>query len=72
MVGRVEIDEKDPKVHVMKIRQMLCEVATHAREDVSKVDDPKFKALFETTAEVLKGLEQAYEHAETQSEEAWR
>ncbi len=44
----------------------------HAREDVSKIDDPKAEALFETTAEVLQGLITAFEHYEKKSEEAWQ
>jgi hypothetical protein len=50
---------------------MLADVARHAREDVRKVDDPRAQALFETTAEVLTGLETAYEHFENKSEPAW-
>jgi len=30
------------------------------RQDISKVDDPKAKALFETSAEVLRGLAKAF------------
>jgi len=51
---------------------MLHDVVQHAREDVDKVDDPRAKALFETTAEVLTGLVNAYEHFERRSEPAWR
>jgi len=42
------------------------------REDVSKVEDPHARALFETTAEVLTGLVKAYEHFDQRSEQAWR
>jgi hypothetical protein len=58
----------DPKHHTEHIKQMLTEVINHAREDVKKVSDPKAQALFETTAEVLIGLKQAYEHYESKSE----
>ena len=44
----------------------------HAREDVTKVNEPRAEALFETTAEVLSGLVTAYEHFEQRSEPAWR
>jgi hypothetical protein len=50
---------------------MLNETAEHARSDVSKVSDPKAQALFETTAEVLKGLVKAFEDFEQRSEPAW-
>ena len=51
---------------------MLSEAARHAREDVGKVTDPRARALFETTAEVLDGLIRAYEHAEQRTEPAWK
>ncbi len=62
----------DPRYHVNNIRGMLNEVANHAREDVGKVDDPRAKVLFETTAEALEGLMRACDHYEQGSEEAWR
>jgi len=64
--------ESDPRHHTIKIRGMLSEVRDHLREDVSKVEDPRAEALFETTAEVLGGLITAYEHYERGAEEAWR
>ena len=64
--------EDDPRRHTIKLKGMLHEVVQHAREDVDKVDDPRAKALFETTAEVLTGLVNAYEHFERRSEPAWR
>jgi hypothetical protein len=42
------------------------------REDVEKVDDPKFKAMFETSAEVLGGLVKAFSDFEQKNEPAWR
>ena len=67
-----ELPENDPRHHTIKLRSMLREVAQHARDDVAKVDDPKAQALFETTAEVLGGLERSFEHFEQRSEQAWR
>ena len=64
--------ESDPRHHTSNIRRMLDDAARHAREDVAKVDDPKAQALFETTAEVLKGLAKAYDDFEARSERAWR
>lgn len=65
-------DERDPKHHSAKIRDMLSGVIDHVRSDVDKVNDPRAQALFETTAEVLTGLRTAYEHFEQGSEKAWR
>jgi len=44
----------------------------HARQDVTKIDEPKAQALFETTAEVLNGLITAYEQYERAAEPAWK
>jgi hypothetical protein len=51
---------------------MLTDVIQHVRDDVSKVNEPKAQALFETTAEVLNGLVTAYDHCESKAEPAWR
>jgi len=44
----------------------------HLREDVEKITDPAAKALFETSAEVISGLEKAFSDFESKSEPAWR
>ena len=67
----MQLDESDPRHHTQKLKQMLNETAEHARSDVSKVSDPKAQALFETTAEVLKGLVKAFEDFEQRREPAW-
>jgi hypothetical protein len=72
MTDRMRYDEKDPRHHTLKLKQMLSDTAAHAREDVSKVSDPKAQALFETTAEVLKGLVKAFDDFEEKREEAWK
>ena len=41
-----------------KIKELRDEIKDHAR----KVDDPKCAALCETSAEVMTGLETAFEH----------
>lgn len=64
--------ESDPRYHTANVKRMLNDVIDHLRDDISKVDEPKAQALFETTAEVLNGLTQAFSHYESQSEEAWK
>jgi hypothetical protein len=64
--------EDDPRHHTANIKRMLDDTAKHAREDVVKVTDPKARALFETTAEVLAGLRKAYDDFERGNEAAWR
>ena len=61
----------DPRRHTQHIKQSLVDLERHLREDTRQVTDPRAKALFETTAEVLHGLETAYEHFEEGTEEAW-
>lgn len=63
---------EDPRRHTAKTRSRLTELADHLRGDVGKVDDLRAKALFETTAEVLLGLEKAFADFELAEEEAWR
>jgi hypothetical protein len=62
----------DPVFHTQRIRQMLLDVADHARTDVNQVNEPRAQALFETTAEALEGLARAYEHYEEGTETAWK
>ena len=72
MTDRMQYEENDPRHHTLKLKQMLNDTVAHAREDVSKVSDPKAQALFETTAEVLKGLVKAFDDFEEKHEEAWK
>jgi hypothetical protein len=62
----------DPIRHTTKIQARLTDLAEHLREDVRKVDEPRAKALFETAAEVLLGLRNAFADYEAGEEEAWR
>jgi len=63
---------KDPKAHTANIRGEFRELIQHLREDTKKVDEAKAKALFETAAEVISGLDTAFEHYEQKSEPAWK
>jgi hypothetical protein len=40
------------------------------RDDVEKVDDPRARALFEVSAEVICGLQKAFTDYEKRNEEA--
>ena len=70
--SRSASQEQGPAHHVQHLRQMLSQVANHARQDVSKISDPKAQALFETVAEGVKGLEKALTDYQEKKEEAWR
>jgi hypothetical protein len=67
-----QYQESDPRHHTQRLKQMLKDTAAHAREDVTKVSDPKAQALFETSADVLLGLTKAFEDFEQKSEAAWK
>ena len=66
------LPENDPVRHTMKIQARLADLAEHLREDVKKVDEPQAKALFETAAEVLLGLRNAFVDYEKGEEDAWQ
>jgi hypothetical protein len=54
------------------IAARLEDTINHLRADVLKVDEPQFKAMCETSAEVLKGLIKAFRNYDAGEEPAWR
>jgi len=64
--------ESDPHHHTQKMQKQLQETIDHLRQDVTKVDEPQLKAMFETSAEVLVGLKKAFSDYEQKDEAAWR
>lgn len=64
--------DRDPRHHTQKMQKALQEMKDHLRNDVQKVDDPQLKAMFETSAEVLGGLQKAFKDYEQKNETAWR
>ena len=66
------IDKSDPRYHTTNIKHMLDDLTKHLRDDVAMVNDPKAKALFEVSAEVLGGLQKAFADYEQKNEAAWR
>jgi hypothetical protein len=66
------IASKDPRAHTANVRKEFKMLIDHLRSDIEKIDDPKAQALFETTAEVISGLDTAFEHYENKSESAWK
>jgi len=62
----------DPHFHVQNISKMLGELVQHLRDDVRQVQEPKAQALFETSAEVLQGLQTAFEHYQAGTEPGMR
>jgi hypothetical protein len=66
------ISSKDPRAHTANVRKEFGELIQHLRSDTNKMADPKAKALFETAAEVIGGLDTAFKHYEEKSENAWK
>ncbi len=62
----------DPKVHSEKMQRMLQDLIDHARQDMDSVDEPRFQALLETSAEVLIGLQKAFSDYREGNEKAWK
>jgi uncharacterized membrane-anchored protein YhcB (DUF1043 family) len=54
-----------------KMQKALQEIKEHLREDIAKVQEPQLKAMFETSAEVLGGLQKAFQDYESKNESAW-
>lgn len=61
----------DPIHHARKMSRELTAMIDHMRHDIDQVDEPQFKAMFETAAEVMGGLVTAFRHYEEKGEHAW-
>lgn len=64
--------DRHPRHHTQQMQTRLQELTDHLRQDVEKVDEPQLKAMFETAAEVLNGLNKAFSDYEQKNEDAWR
>jgi hypothetical protein len=64
--------DRDPRHLTMQMKHRLQEIMDHLRQDIEKVDEPKLNAMFETSAEVLGGLQKAFTDYEKKNESAWR
>ena len=63
---------RNPLEYTANIKEEFIKLREHLREDVDKVDDPKAKALFEVSAEVIGGLQKAFNDFEKKNESAWK
>ena len=57
---------------IEQARQRLRDLISSFRKDGQQADNPMAGGLFETSAEVLVGLERAFDHFATRAESAWR
>ena len=66
------VPNPDPSFHTGNIKKMLGDLIAHLREDINQIGEPKAQVLFETTAEVLTGLQTAFSHYEEGKEPGMR
>ena len=66
------IDSSAPDVHSREIQDRLEDLIIHMRKEQDRVTEPRFQALLETTAEVLKGLKNAFCDYNEGTETAWK
>lgn len=62
----------EPRVHSDNIQHRLTDLIDHLHTDIERVNEPRFQALLETSAEVLTGLKTAFAHYNEGKETAWR
>lgn len=68
----VSAADRNPLHHTQKMQKAFLDLQDHLRDDVKKVDEPQLKAMFETAAEVLGGLNKAFRDYEQKNEAAWQ
>jgi hypothetical protein len=68
----MQYPETDPRHHTLKIKFMLGMWRNTRGKIYLRLKEPRAQALFETTAEVLIGLQKAFSDYEEGSELAWR
>ena len=65
------IDETDPRAHTARMEQSFHETIGTLRSEIKVMTDPRARALFETAAEVIGGLEKAFHDYDKKDELAW-
>jgi hypothetical protein len=66
-----ELDPSDPRLHTRDMERRFRETIKDLRSDVKIIQDPRARALFETAAEVIGGLEKAFHDYDKRDELAW-
>ena len=64
-------DAENPRACTQRMEKLFHDTAAELRSDVGGLHDPRARALFETAAEVLGGLERAFHDDDKKSELAW-
>ncbi len=60
------------KRHSSTVQHSLTDLVHQVRKEIEQVEDPRFKAILETTAEVLIGLRKTYEDYSEGKEKVFR
>lgn len=68
----MEKHDSEATNHIIKISEELLALAAHLRRDIAIVVDPKAKALFETSAEVILGINKAFTDYLEKKETVWK
>jgi hypothetical protein len=66
-----ELDPSDPREHTRVMEKRFKETVSDLRSDIKVLSDPRARALFETAAEVIGGLEKAFHDYDKRDELAW-
>jgi hypothetical protein len=61
----------DPRYHTHKMRRRFESLIDDLRTEIDHVDDPHAKSMLETAAEVIGGVQEAFEDYEEADEKAW-
>jgi hypothetical protein len=56
-----ELQTKEAPPHVENVKATLHELVDHLRRDAAIIEDPRASQLFAASAEVIAGLEHAFE-----------
>lgn len=64
--------DSDARARARRAHMALHDTMTQLKSDAATVTEPLAKALFETSAEVLRGMMKAFEDYERAEEPAWR
>ena len=64
--------ESNPRYHAIMMRERLTDLIDFARDETIKVSDPRAKALFDKSVEVLTGLRQSFVDYEQNMEQVLR
>ena len=64
--------ENNPVRHTQKIKAQMRQTINLLREEVGVITESKAQALFETSAEALDRLVEAFDDYENKGQEAWR